>query len=93
MAKTSRAVSLSELKGDPAGVVQRIRSSKRPVRVTENGRTQAILLSVETYERTQRERDLLLALARGEHEIAAGRGFSLDRIFRDADKVLARPQT
>jgi DNA-binding CsgD family transcriptional regulator len=47
-------------------------------------------LSVETYERGERERKLLRELARGEREIAAGRGISLDRVLVDADKVLAR---
>jgi hypothetical protein len=41
-------------------------------------------------ERNERERMLLRALARGEREIALGRGFSLDRVLADADKVLTR---
>lgn len=90
MAKVSRAVSVTELSENPAGVVRRVRGSKSPVKVTEGGRTQAVLLSVETYERSEREREILLALARGEREIAAGRGFSLDRVLKDADRVLAR---
>jgi hypothetical protein len=44
------------------------------------------------YERSQREREILVALARGEREIAAGRRFSLERVLGDADKVLARPR-
>jgi len=58
--------------------------------LTERGRTQAVLLSVEAYERSEREREILRALARGEREIAAARGFSLERVLADADKVLAR---
>ena len=49
-----------------------------------------MLLSVEDYECSEHERRILLALARGEREIAAGRGFSLARVLGDADKVLAR---
>jgi prevent-host-death family protein len=89
MAK-SKAVSVAELSANPTAVVRRVRGSKRPLRLTAGGRTQAILLSVETYERSERERELLLALARGDREMAAGRGFSLDRVLGDADKVLAR---
>ena len=89
MAK-SRAVSVAELSENPAGVVRRVRGSKLPVRLTAGGRTQAILLSVETYERNERERAILLALARGEREMVAGRGFSLERVLGDADKILAR---
>jgi PHD/YefM family antitoxin component YafN of YafNO toxin-antitoxin module len=56
--------------------------------LTEKGRARAVLLSVEAYERSERERAILRELARGEREIVAGRGFSLERILADADKVL-----
>jgi len=58
--------------------------------LTEKGRAQAVLLSVEAYERSEREREILRELARGESAIAAGRGLSLERVLADADKVLAR---
>ena len=38
----------------------------------------------------QRESEILRELARGEREIAAGRGFSLTQVLKDADKVLKR---
>ena len=90
MAKRSTAITVSQLLDDPAGVVRRVRGSNRPVRLTQRGRTQAILLSVDAYERNEREREMLRALAQGEREIASGRGFSLDRVLADADKVLTR---
>ncbi|HXK21233.1 MAG TPA: type II toxin-antitoxin system prevent-host-death family antitoxin [Myxococcota bacterium] len=89
MARTSKAISVGELGRNPARVVRRVRASKNPVEVRERGRTQLVLLSVETYERSKREREILLALARGEREMAAGRRFSFERVLGDADKVLA----
>ena len=38
----------------------------------------------------ERERRMLRELARGEREIAAGRGVSLERVLADAEKLLAR---
>ena len=93
MAKTSRAVSVAELRENPAEVVRRVRSSKHPMLVTEKGRAQAVLLSVEAYERSEREREILRELARGERDIAAGRGSYLERVLADADKVLDRSRT
>ena len=90
MAKASRVVSVAQLRLNPAGAVRRVRDSKRPLMVTQQGRAAAVLLSVETYERGERERKILRELARGEREIAAGRGISLERVLADADKVLAR---
>jgi PHD/YefM family antitoxin component YafN of YafNO toxin-antitoxin module len=58
--------------------------------VTERGRAQAVLLGVEAFERNERERQILRELARGEREIASGRGSSLEKVLADADKILAR---
>ncbi len=90
MAKNSRAVSVAELGENPGRVVRRVRDSKQPVMVTERGRAQAVLLGVDAFERNERERQILHELARGEREIASGRGFSLEKVLADADKVLAR---
>ena len=91
MAKTPRsAVSVSELGNDPARVVRRVRGSKRPVLVTERGRAQIVLMSVEAFRRNEREREILRELARGEREIAAGRGSSLEKVLADADRALKR---
>jgi len=48
-----------------------------------------IKLSVDAYERGERERQLLRLLVRGEQEIAAGMGHDLDEVLAEADTVLA----
>jgi prevent-host-death family protein len=90
MPRENRAVSVSDLHQETAAVMRRVRGSKRPLVITERGRAAAVLVSVETYERQERERVLLHELARGDREITAGRGFSLARVLADADKVLSR---
>ncbi len=90
MAKSARNVSVAELGENPGRVVRRVQGSRKPLVLTERGRAQAVLLSVETFERNERERAILRELARGEREIALGRGFSLEKVLADADKVLAR---
>jgi hypothetical protein len=45
-------------------------------------------LSVEQYERSENDRQLLLALAKGEQEIAQGRGHDLDDVLKEADAIL-----
>ena len=46
----------------------------------------AVLLSLGAYERSERERQLLQLLARGEQEIKAGKGFDLDEVLAEANK-------
>ena len=87
MAKSSRAVSVAELGANPGRVVRRVRGSKQPLMVTERGRAQAVLLGVEAFERNERERQILRELARGEREIASGRGFSLEKVQVDPETL------
>ena len=49
-----------------------------------------MMLTVEEYERTENERQILLLLARGEKEIARGAGHDLDDVLAEADRLLAR---
>jgi hypothetical protein len=46
------------------------------------------MLSIEAYERGERERQLLHLLVRGEQEIAAGTGYDLDEVLAEADTLL-----
>jgi hypothetical protein len=44
---------------------------------------------MEAFERSEHERQLLHLIARGEQEIAAGKGFELDAVLTEADALLA----
>ena len=48
-----------------------------------------MMVSAESYERAESERQILKLLARGEREIAKGKGYDLDAVLADADEVLA----
>lgn len=88
MARVPSIVPVSDLRQDVAAVLRRVRSSKEPLVITQRGRAAAVLLSVEAYERAASERELLRLLARGEKEIAKGKGHSLDEVLREADALL-----
>jgi prevent-host-death family protein len=89
MAKVPNIIPVTDLRQDAAGVLRRVRSSKHPVVITQRGRAAAVLLSTEAYERAEHDLQLLRLLARGDKEIAAGKGFDLDAILADADALLA----
>jgi len=46
------------------------------------------MVSMEVYKNSQHEMDILRLLARGEKEIAAGTGYQLDDVLKDADHYL-----
>jgi prevent-host-death family protein len=90
MAKIPSIIPVSDLRQDTAGVLKRTRTSDEPVFITQRGRATAVLMSIETFERSANEREILLLLARGEKEIASGIGHDLDSVLAEADKLLAK---
>jgi prevent-host-death family protein len=89
MAKIPSIIPVSDLRQDAAGVLKKTRSSDEPVFITQRGRPTAVLMSIDAYERSASERELLLLLAQGEKEIASGLGHDLESVLAEADKLLA----
>ena len=89
MGEVPKLVPVSDLRQDVAAVLKRLQTSREPMVITQRGRAAAVLLSVETFERRERELQLLQVLARGEKDIVAGEGADLGEVFADADRVLA----
>ena len=88
MGKVPTIVPITDLRQDAATVLRRVRSSHEPVVITQRGRAAAVLMSAEAYARAERDRELLRLLARGEKEIAAGKGHDLDAVLAEADALL-----
>jgi len=89
MAKVPALVPVSDLRQGTSRVLKDLKKSNKPLFITQRGRATAVLMSLDAYERSEAERELLLLLARGEKEIAAGVGHSLDQVLAEADSLLA----
>lgn len=89
MARIPTIIPVSDLRKDAAGVLNETRGSNNPIFITQRGRATAVLMSIEAYQQSETQRDVLLLLARGEKEIASGIGHSLDSVLADADVLLA----
>lgn len=81
-------IPISDLRQDAAAVLAKLKGSIEPMVITQRGRAAAIMLSIEAYEKSEHDRQLLLMLAHGEKEIEAGEGYGLDSVMADADRVL-----
>src|SRR5208282_4266551 len=89
MARLPAIIPVSDLRQDAARVLSDVRKSSEPVFITQRGRATAVLMSLDVFERSQAERELLLLLARGEKEIAAGVGHSLEQVLAEAEALLS----
>jgi prevent-host-death family protein len=88
MAKIPNIVPITDLRQDATSIMKRVTSSREPLVITQRGRAAAVMVSMEAYEHTQHELEILRLLARGEKEIEAGKGYDLDAVLAEADSLL-----
>jgi prevent-host-death family protein len=88
MGRVPNIIPVTDLRQDAASVLRRVRDSKEPFFITQRGRAAAVMVSAEVYERGEHDRELLRLLARGEKEIAAGKGVGLAAVLAEADALL-----
>ena len=88
MPKVPDILPITDLRQDAASALKRVAASKEPLIITQRGRAAAGMLSLEAYERSEHERQLLRFLAKGEQEITAGEGFDLKTVRAEADSIL-----
>lgn len=81
-------IPVTDLRQDAAGVLRRLQDSSGPLVVTQRGRAIAVIQSLEAYEKSESERELLRALAIGDKEISAGKGHTLSNVMKEADALL-----
>lgn len=79
---------VSELRQDAATTIKRLQHSRNPIVITQRGRATAVLMSIESYERDEEERQLLRRLAKGKQEIQDGQGHTLDDVLAEANAIL-----
>lgn len=92
MSKAPKIIPISDLRQDVSGVVKRVSASREPLFITQRGRAAAVMVSMQEYEHTQHELEILRLLARGERDIEAGVGFDLEAVLDEADALLAEQQ-
>ncbi len=93
MASVPEIVPVSDLRRSATSLLEKLKTSREPVVVTQRGRAAAVLLSVDEFERRERDAEILRLLAQGEREITAGVGHDLDDVLAEADDLLRPAET
>jgi prevent-host-death family protein len=81
-------IPVTDLRQDAAAVLKRLQDAAGPLVVTQRGRAIAVIQSIDAYEKSEHERELLHLLAVGEKEIAEGEGHTLSSVLKEADALL-----
>ena len=89
MGKLINILPVSDLRQDAAKVLKQLRENKDPIIITQRGRAAAVIIGVEAYEKSEREKELLRLLAKGDRETETGEGYNLDTVLAEADLLLS----
>ena len=92
MTKIPNIVPITDLRQDATAIVKRVAMAREPLVITQRGRAAAVMISIEAYEHSQHELEILRLLARGEKEIEAGKGHNLEAVLAEADTLLKEIQ-
>ncbi len=90
MGKLSNIIPVSDLRQNAANLLKQLQNSKEPLIITQRGRATAVIIGVDAYEKSEREKEQLRLLAKGDRETETGQGYDLDTIFGEADALLAK---
>lgn len=63
---------VTEFRANASSVLDQVHATKRPVILTQHGRSSAVLMDVDVYEGLLDEVELLRAVRTGEEQLAAG---------------------
>jgi len=83
MDRITKFVPITDLRQDAAAVLRAIQAGHEPVVIMQRSRAAAVMLSVDTYERMTYEREVLGVLAKGESDIRAVKGVSVERVLEE----------
>ena len=86
--KIPEIIPVTDLRQDTASILKKLQDSADPLVLTQRGRAIAVIQSIDAYEKSEHERELLQLLAIGEKEIAEGEGHTLTSVFKEADALL-----
>jgi antitoxin YefM len=73
---------VTEFRANTSAMIEQMHSSRRPLVLTQHGRSAAVLLDPEVYEGLVDELELLRSLSISEAQIAAGQVIPHDEVFR-----------
>ncbi len=90
MGKLANIIPVSDLRQDAAKLLKKLNKNHEPLIITQRGRAVAVLIGVEAYEKSEREKELLMLLAKGDREVEFGEGYDLNTVLAEADAILAK---
>jgi antitoxin YefM len=74
--------SLSEFRSNASGFISQVHTTKRPLVITQNGKSAAVLLDVDEYEKIMEKAELIQDVEKSLNQISTGKGIAHEKARR-----------
>jgi antitoxin YefM len=81
---------LTAFRAKVASFVEQVRETRRPLYLTQHGRSAAVLLSTSEYEALVEELEILRDVQASERELAEGRGVPHEQVVRELREIVRK---
>jgi len=81
---------LTEFRANVAAFVQKVRKSKRPMVITQHGRSSAVLLGVEEYESLIEKIEILQDIHLAEKQFSEGESINHEDVKNTISKITSK---
>lgn len=81
---------LSAFRANAAGFLEQIRATKRPLVLTQHGKSAAVVMDVEEYESLVEELKVVRDIRQGKAELARGEGVPHEQVVAELRSRLKR---
>ena len=81
---------LSEFRKKSADFVKRLKKDKRPIVLTQHGKSAAVLMDVSEYERIAERMEMLEDLLEAKQQVEQGNTFNMDEPKKRIEKHLSK---
>lgn len=75
--------SLSDFRANAASYIERVKSKRRPLVLTQHGKSSAVLIDVEDYQKMLDKIELLEELSAARKELVNGEGINHDEFINE----------
>ena len=75
--------SLSDFRANAASYIERVKTERRPIILTQHGKSSAVLIDVEEYQKLLDKVQLLEEISTARKELDSGEGLSQEEVFSE----------
>jgi prevent-host-death family protein len=82
--------SLSDFRANAASYIERVKTKRRPLVLTQHGKSAAVLMDVSEFERFTKKMNMLEDLLEAKQQVEQGKTYSMDEARDRIEKHLSK---